>query len=72
MRRAAEKLAAGPHVLATIRTGAARPDRASAAAAARSVAGGFATVARHLRPVRMWRPVGCSTRGGRAGMSGCC
>ncbi|MBX7266498.1 hypothetical protein KIF24_10955 [Micromonospora sp. Llam7] len=55
MRRAAEKLAAGPHVLATIRTGAVRPDRASAAAAARSVAGGFATVARHLRPARMWR-----------------
>lgn len=55
MRAAGVKLAAGPHVLASIRTGAAGRDRASAAAAARSVAGGFATVARHLRPVRMWR-----------------
>lgn len=54
MRQAAEKLAAGPHVLATIRAGAARPDRASATAAARSIAGGFATVARHLHPSRIW------------------
>lgn len=55
MRRAAEKLAAGPHVLASVRTGAAGPDRASAAAAARSIADGFVTVARHLRPARIWR-----------------
>ena len=53
MREAAEKLAGGPHVLATIRVGVARPGAGFARAAARWIGYGFRTVARHLFPARM-------------------
>jgi len=55
MRQAAEKLANGPHVIATVRLGVSRSDRGFARAAARSIGYGFRTVARHLFPVRMRR-----------------
>jgi len=53
IREAAEKLANGPHVIATVRVGAARPGGGFARAAARSIGYGFRTAARHLFPVRM-------------------
>ncbi|MFC0530241.1 hypothetical protein [Phytohabitans kaempferiae] len=53
MREAAEKLANGPHVIATVRVGAARPGGGFARAAARSIGYGFRTAARHLFSVRM-------------------
>ena len=53
MREAAEKLAGGPHVIATVRVGVARPGRGFARAAASSIGYGFRTAARHLFPVRM-------------------
>jgi hypothetical protein len=53
MREAAEKLAGGPHVIAAVRVGVARPGRGFARAAARSIGYGFRTVARHLFPARM-------------------
>ncbi|MCP2326964.1 hypothetical protein HDA40_005471 [Hamadaea flava] len=54
MRRAADKLAAGPHLLVAIRTLAVRPARAYARAEARTVAHGYA-VATKLRPRRLRR-----------------
>ena len=54
MRRAAEKLAAGPHLLVAIRTLAVRPGRAYARGQARQVAHGYAVAAK-LRPRRLWR-----------------
>ncbi|GIE99491.1 hypothetical protein [Paractinoplanes rishiriensis] len=55
MRDAADKLADGPHLLATVRVGAARPDTGFAVTAARSLADGFVTASRRLRPVRLRR-----------------
>ena len=55
MRDAAEKLADAPHLLATVRVVAARPDSRSAVAAARSIADGFIVVSRVLTPVRIRR-----------------
>jgi hypothetical protein len=55
MREAAEKLAGGPHVIATVRVGVSRPGGGFARAAARSIGYGFRTAARHLFPVRMRR-----------------
>ena len=55
MREAAEKLAGGPHVLATVRIGAARPGLGFARAAALSIGYGFRTAARHLFPARLRR-----------------
>jgi hypothetical protein len=53
MRQAGEKLANGPHVIATVRVGVSRPGGGLARAAASSIGYGFRTVARHLFPVRM-------------------
>jgi hypothetical protein len=55
MREAAEKLAGGPHVLATVRVGAARPGLGFARAAASSIGYGFRTVARYLFPAQLGR-----------------
>ncbi len=55
MRDAAEKLAGGPHVIATVRVGVSRPGVGFARAAARTIGYGFRTVARHLFPARMRR-----------------
>jgi hypothetical protein len=55
MRDAADKLADGPHLLAAVRVGVARPDTGFAVTAARSLADGFATASRRLRPVRLRR-----------------
>ena len=55
MRDAAGKLADGPHLLATVRVGVARSDTGFAVTAARSLADGFATASRRLRPVRLRR-----------------
>ncbi|NUR27691.1 MAG: hypothetical protein HOV83_17915, partial [Catenulispora sp.] len=54
MRRAADKLAAGPHLLVAIRTLAVRPARAYARAEARTIAHGYAVAAK-LRPRRLRR-----------------
>ncbi|HZM74825.1 MAG TPA: hypothetical protein VFC19_03815 [Candidatus Limnocylindrales bacterium] len=53
MRRAADKLVAGPHLLVAIRTLAMRPGRAYARSEARAVAHGYAVSAK-LRPRRLW------------------
>jgi hypothetical protein len=55
MREAAEKLAGGPHVIATVRVGVSRPGLGFARAAARTIGYGFRTVARHLFPARLRR-----------------
>jgi len=60
MRRAAEKLSAGPHLLVAIRTLAVRPGRAYARAEARTVAHGYAVAAK-LRPRRLWRALSAVT-----------
>lgn len=55
MREAAEKLAGGPHVLATIRVGTARLGLGFARTAAHSISYGFRTEARYLFPSRLRR-----------------
>lgn len=55
MRDAADKLADGPHLLATVRVGAARPDAGFAVTAAQSIADGYMIASRALRPVRLRR-----------------
>ncbi len=55
IRDAAEKMAEGPHLLATVRVGVGRVDAGFATTAARSLADGFVTVSRLLRPVRVRR-----------------
>jgi hypothetical protein len=56
VREAAEKTAARPELLATIRVGAAGPRRAMAAGAARQIADGYVLATRNLIPVRLRRP----------------
>ncbi|MGH3680986.1 MAG: hypothetical protein ACRDT2_12160, partial [Natronosporangium sp.] len=53
MRQAQVKLAAGSHLLAAIRVGAARPERGWAVADARSVIDGYALASTRLRPRRL-------------------
>jgi len=55
MRQAADKLADGPHLLATLRVAVARSDAGFAATAARSLADGFITASTALAPVRLRR-----------------
>lgn len=55
MRDAADKLADGPHLLATVRVGAARPDTGFAVTAAQSIADGYVIASRVLRPLPLRR-----------------
>jgi hypothetical protein len=56
MAEARAKRSAGPHLLATIRVGAASGRRCDARQAARSVAYGYAETSRALHPTRLTRP----------------
>ena len=56
MAEARAKRSAGPHLLATIRVGAASGRRRDARQAARSVAYGYAETSRALHPTRLTRP----------------
>jgi len=54
MRRAADKLKAGPHLMVAIRAVALRPERGWAASEASLLANGYRVAARGLRPKRLW------------------
>jgi hypothetical protein len=55
VREAADKIAARPELLASIRVAAASPRRAIALSAARQIADGYVLASRHLHPARMRR-----------------
>jgi hypothetical protein len=68
VREAADKIAARPELLGTIRVGAAGPRRAIAASAARQIADGYVLASRILHPARMrWAAVMLSQRRARRG-----
>jgi len=54
MRKAADKLGSGPHLLVAIRSVALRPDKGWAVADASSLANGYRVAAFGLRPRRLW------------------
>ncbi len=54
MRRAAEKLKGGPHLLVAIRAVAVRPTKGWAVADASALANGYRVAASGLRPKRLW------------------